>query len=406
MVARNDDRRHEKRCCEADECHSTSDVAKYASLDEFLRRDSRPNALPDKHKYGGTLISHGFHMETTWTRRALEVPGDPEAVVALFAKVDLSPLEPLLLSKFSSKKRRPPCQPLALLKALVYQRLRKISSYRQLASELQDKKELWTGLGFNRAPSHQVFSEFTKRLGCETFSTIFECLVRQLKWLVPSFGEVVVFDSTLIRAYANPNPKSGRRSDPDAGHGVRKERGKKAWVYGYKVHCGCDAASEIPCAYTVTSGNRHDSTQYRFLLEQAAATARVSKVVTDSGYDTKQNNRLTLFRYGADPIIDLNPRRGRNRRKRRSDYLLRIQRDTPEWRYYAAMGSAIERVFSRLKEELGLDNLKVRRLPKVEAHVLLSLITMLVIAYAAVANGRPDLQRSIKPWRYKSQEGL
>ena len=58
--------------------------------------------------------------------------------------------------------------------------------------------------------------------------------------------------------------------------------------------------------------------------------------------------------------------------------------------------SGIERMFSRAKNWLLLDGLRVRGLAEVMIHVSLSLISMLVVAVTAVRIGVPRLMRCIK----------
>ena len=56
---------------------------------------------------------------------------------------------------------------------------------------------------------------------------------------------------------------------------------------------------------------------------------------------------------------------------------------------------SIERVNSRLKEQLGLNKHRVRRLRNITVHVLLCIISMLLVAVAALRMNRPEKARSI-----------
>jgi len=208
----------------------------------------------------------------------------------------------------------------------------------------------------------------------------------------------LVTDSTLVEAYANPN-NGDATSDPDAGWGVKEVcDGKPIYVYGYKLHIVCDAKYDAPVGYVVTSANRNDSPQYSILIDYVASLVSFKVLIADCGYDSKKNILLTL-KHRAVPIIHLNPRRG-GRKKRGSDYILPISRNSSEWRRFYSMRASIERVNSRLKLELGLKHLKLRRLERVRVHFLLCLITMLLIALAAITSGHDELSRSIDPWRF------
>ena len=57
---------------------------------------------------------------------------------------------------------------------------------------------------------------------------------------------------------------------------------------------------------------------------------------------------------------------------------------------------SIERVFSRAKEWLLLDHLRVRGLEQVFIHACLTFSTMLTVALTAIKQRKPNLIRSMK----------
>jgi transposase len=118
-----------------------------------------------------------------------------------------------------------------------------------------------------------------------------------------------------------------------------------------------------------------------------------------ASYDSKRNILLSI-KHHAIPIIALNPRRSKDKRKRRADYILPVKRNSSEWNRYYDMRPAVERVFSRLKEELELEELKLRRLERVEIHFALCVIAMMSIASTATITGFSQLALCIEPWRY------
>ncbi len=66
------------------------------------------------------------------------------------------------------------------------------------------------------------------------------------------------------------------------------------------------------------------------------------------------------------------------------------------------MRGAVERQFSELKEQLGMQFLTLRGLERVTIHLCISLIVLLGINLVAHLTGNPELLRSIEPWRYSN----
>jgi len=60
-----------------------------------------------------------------------------------------------------------------------------------------------------------------------------------------------------------------------------------------------------------------------------------------------------------------------------------------------AFKASIERAVSRLKENLNLENRKVKRLRNRAIHALLCIIAMLLIALTAIKLGKPEQIRAI-----------
>jgi hypothetical protein len=115
---------------------------------------------------------------------------------------------------------RPPHPPLAMFKAMIYQHLKQIPSWRKLASTLKADPDLTAQLGFQRPPCHDSFSEFAIRIGEETLSELFQGFVKRVRELLPDLGEnVVAVDATLVRGYTRPRPPKRRKTDPDAAWG-------------------------------------------------------------------------------------------------------------------------------------------------------------------------------------------
>lgn len=203
---------------------------------------------------------------------------------------------------------------------------------------------------------------------------IFNFLINQLRMLKAIKAEEIAVDSTLIKAYAKPR-KDCKCSDIDAKWGY-DAMGRR--VLGYKVHLACDADAELPLSFKVTGANVHDSKEYHYLLNDIyEREMKFRHVIADAGYDSKENYELTIEKYGAIPIIAPNRRNAKGG----------IEEPLEGWKDLYRKRASIERVFSRLKEELYLKTLKVRGLWRVTVHVSISLITMLSVAVVAVRAG-------------------
>jgi hypothetical protein len=323
----------------------------------------------------------------------------PASLQVIF-NLDFVWVECILKSKYK-QKRRPPHPPLAMFKALLYQRLKRISSWRKLAATLKADPDLTTQLGFSRAPCHSSFSEFAIRIGDETLTELVYGSVERIREQLPDLGKnVVAVDATLVRGYTKSRPRGQRKTDPDAAWGVSGDKlGKPIYVYGYKLHVTSDANYELPLTFSVSPANKAEITLFRNeLTELLSRGNKPELLVADAGYDSKLNKRLCI-KHGISPVIARNPRRS-GRKKSRFDQILPIQPDSELWNYNYKKRYAAERIFSRLKLELGLLDLKRRTMPRVKFHFGMCLIAMLTVALASFSSGRPELSLSVEEWRY------
>jgi len=320
-------------------------------------------------------------------------------LLAIFS-MDFSWVERILKSKYK-RKRRPPHPPLAMFKALLYQRFKQIQSWRKLGCTLENDHDLTMQLGFSRAPHHSCFSEFAIRIGDETITDLFYAFVEKLREQIPDLGKnVVAADATLVRGYTRSRPRKQRKTDPDAAWGVSGDKlGKPVFVYGSKLFVNSDTGYELPLTFSASPANVPEITIFRSQLTELLDHGNKPEVlVADAGFDSKLNKRLCM-KYGITPVIARNPRRSGSKRSR-FDQHLPIQPDTELWNHYYRKRSEAERLFSRLKLELGLLHLKRRTLPRVKFHFGMCLIAMLAVALASFSSGRPELSLSVEQWRY------
>lgn len=311
----------------------------------------------------------------------------------LLKNLDLSFLWPIIRKKYSLRGRS--YDPKAVFKSLLIKSMRQVSSRRKLTKFLKKDKS-WLGkCGFEEPFSHNTLHKFTKRVGADGFEKIFHELVRQVGKIKP-IGEIVAVDSTLVKGYAK-DWKHKRCSDPDAAWGYSTT---KEWVFGYKLHIACDAESELPIGFTITPANRYDSMIFPTLLKDLMNRGIKPKmIIADAGYDTKENYHLAL-KNDLIPVIAFNRRNLKKKETRDFEAEFPIQRNTEQWKSIYKKRGTVERIISRLKEELNLKAIKVRGLDKVKVHVAISLISMLVVAIVAYKSGNGHLSTSVNSFKF------
>jgi len=292
---------------------------------------------------------------------------------------------------------RPPRNPLGILKALIVKRFRNIPSDRELY------RRLWNGPELRRIcdiedyekPYHpSQMSRFRKRIGSERLERIMETIVGKLRDAGVVKGEVIVCDATFIKAYSKRDPKDDSRgySDPDA----RVGRAEKTYELGYKLHLAVDSASELPIAYTVAPANENEKKHAQKLIEKAieATDGKIGVLVADPQYSSRRL-RICISNHGIKPVIPYPS----NQNPMEAEFLRvdkHFRTHGPEGlkRLYAHKAS-IERVVSRLKMHLSLENHKVRGLRNIAVHVLLCIVAMLLTALTAIKLGKPEQIRAI-----------
>jgi len=243
-----------------------------------------------------------------------------------------------------------------------------------LARLLKRLPSLAEDCGFKRGrtPSQPTINRFKHRIGLQGFRRIFRQLVEKLVGGEVIKGPSLAIDATGIEAQS---------SDPDAAWG---HVSKEGLIYGYKVHIIADYKSELPVELSVTPANVHENAMFKPLVKTAKKNGvKASWVAGDAIHDSRET-RSFLKSIGARAFIDRNPRRaGKGKAKPRS-------------KTYRRMKASVERVFSRAKELLGLDRIRVRGFNSVSIHVNIVFIAMLSVAVAADGNGLDEKIRCIR----------
>ncbi|MDH5266094.1 MAG: transposase [Candidatus Bathyarchaeota archaeon] len=310
----------------------------------------------------------------------------------MLGSLDLGSIRGFLMSLYHKVGRgRKPYPPVCMLRAQLLKHLLRVPSDRRLALLLERNKRMARACGFKRkTPSHGLFTQFRHRLGKEGYQRVFNVLLKQLVNSNVVKGEVVV-DSTAIKAYSQRSldNKSGI-SDCEA----RVGRGGRGFMLGYKVHTACCTSCELPMTFMVEPCNRNDKCFIKPLLEKLKAQGVSFKTVLADAQYNSANVRKTVRECGAEAVIHYRKSsRIKNALKVGRDFIVHgVKRLVRLFRKRVC----IERVFSRAKEWLLLNHLRVRGLEQAFIHACLSFSAMLIVALTAVRQRQPSLIRSIK----------
>ena len=229
----------------------------------------------------------------------------------------------------------------------------------------------------------------------------------------------------------------------------KKQRDLYYW-FGYKLHLVVDTLYELPVSFEITPANESDTTHMESLLKKAGADreeTRPKAVIADKGFDSKSNSQFVFNECHAVPIIPIRERAGEQLPDicnakgtplcgcgldmtywgRDGDYLKYrcpeavgkgickarfkcspssygyvlklpvasdprrhppVPRESKKWARLYRMRTAVERVNSRVKEQLGLGNITLRGITKVTVRSILSLLVMLAAAVGMARRNR------------------
>jgi hypothetical protein len=281
-------------------------------------------------------------------------------------------------------------------------------------------------------PSVFACYRFTAKLREHT-DMLEECIasvIRALKKTNPLLGWDVAIDASDMPAYANGQrfvSKGGRErsddefSDPDAswGHRSAVSTRKGGGFYGYRLHMAVCSKTDLPLAWAVETARAHETLSVAPLLDKLHALGiNPETCALDKGYD---NNRVyaDCSGRGIAPVIPLRKtpdvKKGKDKPPRcehgewrfaGADHKRKatkwrcptgeckpasvwitadrlhplIPRETLRWKGLYRGRASVERAFGRLKNELGLAPLRVRRIERVRLHVNLTILSQLACA--------------------------
>lgn len=226
-------------------------------------------------------------------------------------------------------------------------------------------------------PSKFAYSRFVNKLRRRKpvafVKDVMRTLTRRCYETFPDFGKSVAIDATDLKAWSNGQKK--HHSDPDAGWVIKADTaGKPKFVWGYKLHLMVDTNYEIPMTANITKGNVHDIREATPLLSQARyITGKFypDYVICDAAYSSAHLRRVIKRQWKAEPIIKV----PRHHKRFLGEW-------TPERELIFNRRTAVERVFSRMKNHRRLNNITVRRRLKVTVHSLIPVIVTQAVALA------------------------
>lgn len=343
-----------------------------------------------------------------------------------------------------------------LMKAYMVSFILNADSTNDMVRRLEENPNLTEICGFNMdkpLPSRSTFDRFIVSLARhqQLIEMLIDKAVDELHDRLPGFGTTVAVDSTPVPSHSNPSKRI--KSDPEAGFIVKEGIIRKVWKWGYKLHLLVDAIWELPIAYEVTLANKSDVAYLIPLVNKARDRFIWFKpwhITADSGYDAGYNYKA-IYDIGSIPIIKMKktPEKQDGRysldatgiphcradlplllmghdKKKGMKYVCphkagkikcpllhnctvsvvwvrpfweyrkfcSIPRDSDEWSAIYSTRSAVERVFSKLKEHRRLNSHCHRGLAKVRLHCLMSVLSLVITALAEVNANHVDRVRA------------
>jgi len=321
---------------------------------------------------------------------------------------------------------------------------------------LEENPSLTEICGFNMdkpLPSRWTFDRFIISLAeqQELIQRLLDNVIHELHQRLPEFGITVAIDSTSVRSHSNPGKRI--KSDPEADFMVKEGSIHKVWKWGYKMHLLVDTTWELPIACEVTSARESDVAHLIPLVNKAKGKFpwfRPWHIAADSGYDAGYNYKA-IYDIGSIPIIKMRetPHKQDGRysldeagiphcqaglplllvahdKKKGMKYVCphkagkikcvllhkctvsvvwirpfweyrkfcSIPRDSDEWTEIYSKRSAVERVFSKLKEHRRLNSHCHRGLEKVRLHCLMSVLSLAITALSEANANHIDRVRA------------
>jgi hypothetical protein len=234
-------------------------------------------------------------------------------------------------------------------------------------------------------------TRFRDRVGPDRLEEIMGSLLEELLEGSIIKGESIALDATFIKAWSRRDPADDSHglSDPEA----RVGRDGKSYDLGQQGSLGYGCRVRYACGRGGASANENEKKHVEELLDKASTVVMVKAVVGDSQYSSRRV-RDCIVEHGALPVIPYTSNQRCGDEGLRVDRFFRVSGPAEERRMYEVGRAAVERVNSRLGS-VGLDCLKLRGLRNAVVHMLLCVVTVLLVAVAALRLSRPWKARSL-----------
>jgi hypothetical protein len=220
-------------------------------------------------------------------------------------------------------------------------------------------------LGYEHKPNPSTFSKVRKRSDPRIFQELYIWLLQNL--LKGKQLHLIAQDSTDIPAYSkkDKDARYGHKT-PSKKEQVARKKAKKEYVFGYKLHASADAELEVPLVSMVAPANKHDKTFFHKIYGGIKSMFTINydaKYLLDAAYDSTDIYQ-ELHYDNIKPVIATNGR---------GFYKSKTPKDPDYGKRWA-----VERIFSRLKEVLGLARNRFVGIKKVAIFAFSCLIAYLV----------------------------
>lgn len=247
------------------------------------------------------------------------------------------------------------------LTALVIRQWNRLNSDKELRDFLS-KNLVGRILGYKTKFDHTIFSK-VRRCAGQMMKELFDIL--SYVFLKDKTVRLIAQDSTDIPAYSKKDgdARFGHRT-PSKKEQIASKNREKSFVFGYKLHLSADAERDMPSAVEIAPANRNDKKFFHRLYGSVKSRFKVhlnydAKCLLDAAYDSTDIYE-ELHYDGVKPLIAINGR---------GFYKSRIPKD-PEY----GKRWSVERIFSRLKEVLGLSKNRFVGVERVSVHIYSCLI--------------------------------
>ena len=325
-------------------------------------------------------------------------------VALILSALDIDDIEAAVWEPYHREGRgRPPRNPMGIFKALVVKRLRQIPSDRELYRRLWNDPALREicDIEDHERPYHPTqLTRFRRRVGPKRLEEIMKELVGELVECGVIDGETVAMDATFINAWSRRDSHDDRRgySDQDA----RVGRDDRSYSLGYRAHIAADADSDLPVTFLVAPANENEKKHAPDLLDKTVEVTkgRVRRLVADPQYSSRRF-RGKAASCGVEAIIPYPRNQSRGEDVLRVDKRFRAHGPEHEVRAYGRARSSIERVNLRLEDLVCLNRHRLRGLRNITVNTALCIITMLLVAVAALRLGVPERARCIASFGWR-----